>query len=113
MRSSRGAFAAAGAGVPVLGAVGWRGVLRHGGEESAGKLGGVGVGPGEAGDDGGELLGVDGGDAVELSGEDAADGGLVLLGSVLEHGDVMAREADAQFGGAQGVREDAVGVVAE
>lgn len=67
-------------------------------------MGGISVGPGEGGgeawDDGGELFGVDAGDAVELFGEDGADGGLVLFGSVLEHGDVMAREAEAALGGA-------------
>jgi hypothetical protein len=42
-----------------------------------------------------------------------ADGGALLLGFVLEHGDVVAREADAQFGGANRLRENAVGVGAE
>jgi hypothetical protein len=80
-------------------------------------MGRISVGPGEGGgeawDDGGELLSVDAGDAVGLSGEDAADRGPILFGSVPEHGDVMAREAEAELGGAQGVREDAVGVAAE
>src|SRR5687768_10600011 len=84
---------------------------------SAEKLGWTSVRPGEGGgearDDGEELFGANAGDAVELFGEDAADGGPLLFGSVLEHRDVMTREAEAELGGAQGVRKDTVGVTAE
>lgn len=76
---------------------------------------GVGAGEcgGEAGDGGGELGGFGAGDGVELAGEGVADGGLVLVGFVVEHGDVVAWEADVELGGADGVREDGVGVGAE
>jgi len=50
------------------------------------------------------------GDAAELAGKGVADGGVLLPGFVLEHGEVVAREADAQFGGAHCVRENAIGV---
>lgn len=111
------AFASWEARAELLGAVGRGQFLGHGGGRSAGKLRGFYVGPGQGGgearDDGGELVGVGAGDAVEFFGEDAADGGPFLLGAVLEPGDVMAREADAELGGAEGVREDAAGIVAE
>lgn len=74
---------------------------------------GPGEGGGEAGDGGGELGGFGAGDAVQFAGEGVADGGVLLLGFVVEHGDVVAWEADAELGGGDGLREDGVGLGAE
>jgi hypothetical protein len=68
---------------------------------------------GEAGQRGRQLLDVGAGDAVQLAGEHAADGGLLLVGAVLQHIDVMPRQPDAQLRGADHLREDAIRLGAE
>jgi hypothetical protein len=74
---------------------------------------GPGEGGGEVGDGGGEFGGFGAGDGVELAGEGVADCGVLLFGFVVEHGDVVAWEADAELGGADGLGEDGVGIGAE
>lgn len=112
-------FAGAASGAGAVGAGRGCGVAvgAHGGSSSAGQLRVFGVGPGEGGGEAGdrrrELGGFGAGDGVELAGEGVADGGVLLVGFVVEHGDVVAWEADAELGGAEGVREDGVGVGAE